>query len=367
MRRLKGKRKGLLSQGYLWITMAIFLFLLRLWVKGNPDLLEKIYPLTLNQNITGFLSRITGIVPISLGELFVYLNLILALIFIITLGIKIFQGGVLSHIYRGATYVSLLFVIFMVIFGFNYERNSVRNGFGLVRTNYGVEELYQLNEALIIQANTLRQEVTEDDNGVFSLLDSDQEILLSSQDAYRKLQEDYPKFQGAYGVAKPILASELLNYTGITGIFMPFTGEANVNVKGPDLFFPSTILHEMAHQRGVAYEGEANYVAYVASLYHEDPLFKYSGTMLGLIKTMNALYGEDIEKYKELRSQYSEGLNRDLRAYSEFYKQYEGPVNEQATKVNDTYLKSNGQTQGVKSYNEMVDLLLEQFIQKGKL
>ncbi|NLB20941.1 MAG: DUF3810 domain-containing protein [Clostridium sp.] len=367
MRKLRGKRKGLLSQGYLWIVMAIFLFFIRFWVKGSPDLLEKIYPLALNQKITGFLSQVTGIVPISLGELFVYLNLILALVFVIFLGVKIFQGGVGRHIYRGITYVSLLFVIFMVVFGFNYERVSVREAFKLVRTNYGVEELYQLNEALITQANALRQQVTEDGKGVFSLEDSNQAVFLSSQEAFVKLQEDYPKFKGTYGQAKPILASELLNYTGITGIFMPFTGEANVNTKGPDLFFPSTILHEMAHQRGVAYEGEANYVSYVASLYHEDPVFKYSGTMLGLIKTMNAMYGEDIERYRELRSRYSEGLNRDLKAYGEFYKQYEGPVNEQATKVNDTYLKSNGQAQGVKSYNEMVDLLLEQFIQKGKL
>ena len=367
MKKWSEKRKGLLSLGYLWIIMAVFLFFIRLWVKGRPDLLEKIYPLALNQKITGALSLVTGMVPISLGELFVYLNLILALIFAVFLGVKIFQGGAVRHLLRGITYVSLLFVIFMAIFGFNYERVSVRDAFMLVRTNYSVEELYQLNEALITQANALRQQVTEDDDGVFRLENSNQQVLLSSKEAFSKLQEDYPKFRGTYGQAKPILASELLNYTGITGIFMPFTGEANVNTKGPDLFFPSTILHEMAHQRGVAYEGEANYVSYVACLYHDDPVFKYSGTMLALIKTMNALYGEDIEKYRDLRSQFNEGLNRDLKAYSEFYKQYEGPVNEQATKVNDTYLKSNGQAQGVKSYNEMVDLLLEQFIQKGEL
>ena len=123
----------------------------------------------------------------------------------------------------------------------------------------------------------------------------------------------------------------------------------------------------MAHQRCIAYEGEANYMAYVASTYHEEAVFQYSGIMLGLIKTMNALYREDVILYNQLRSTYSDGLNRDLKDYSTFYDAYEGKVNEQATKVNDTYLKSNGQSQGVRSYDDMVELLLEQFMQKGKI
>jgi hypothetical protein len=140
-----------------------------------------------------------------------------------------------------------------------------------------------------------------------------------------------------------------------------------VNNKGPDLLFPATVLHEMAHQRGVAYEDEANYMAYVTSQYAEEEEIRYSGTMLALISSMNALYRVDKEAYRTLYDTYSEGVKRDLSAYSAFYKPYEGKVQEQATKVNDNYLKSNGQVSGVRSYGEMVNLLLEQFMQKGNL
>lgn len=367
MRKLKRKREGGFSLGILWILLAILIFFLRQGVKGNPVLLERLYPLAINQKIIWGISQITGVFPFSVGELFVYLHGFIAVAFVVAFLVKLFRGGAWTHLYHGLVYVSLLFIIFMMTFGFSYERDSVRSVFALEKTNYTVEDLYHLNEALIVEANKWREGLSEDEQGVFQLENSNQVVLVQSMEAYVGLQEDYPIFKGDYGQAKEILSSELLNYTGITGIFMPFTGEANVNVKGPDLFFPSTILHEMAHQRGVAYEGEANYVAYVASLYHEDPVFKYSGTMLALVKSMNALYKEDRTLYSELRGRYNEELNRDLSHYSKFYEAYEGKVNEQATKVNDTYLKTNGQSQGVKSYDDMVNLLLEQFMQNGKL
>ena len=44
--------------------------------------------------------------------------------------------------------------------------------------------------------------------------------------------------RGSYAPAKPILNSNLLCYTGITGIYSPFTGEANVNTGVPDIYIP---------------------------------------------------------------------------------------------------------------------------------
>ena len=79
---------------------------------------------------------------------------------------------------------------------------------------------------------------------------------------------------------------------------------------------------------------------------------------LALIHTMNALYAQDSERAMTLRKTYSEGLNRDMAYYSKFWKAYEGQTNEVADQVNDTYLKASGETDGVKSYGRMVDLLL---------
>lgn len=48
----------------------------------------------------------------------------------------------------------------------------------------------------------------------------------------------------------------------------------------------------------------------------------------------------------------------ELGANSVYWKKYETPVATVATTVNDTYLKSQGQTDGKKSYGRFVDLMI---------
>ena len=51
----------------------------------------------------------------------------------------------------------------------------------------------------------------------------------------------------------------------------------------------------------------------------------------------------------------------DLEANSTFWDAYEGRISEAADKINDTYLKANGQADGVQSYSRMVDLIVAYF------
>lgn len=361
------KHNGILSDGYIWMIMAGLLYYFGRMTQTDARLLEKIYPASINRYIIRFLSNLTGIFPFSVGEFFVYFHVVLAVILLITLIRRIFDGGFIALLYRIIAYAALLYVVFMLVFGLNYNRASVREALGLTETYYGENELVSMNKALIEKANNLRNEVEENSQGVFIYDGSSNSLIGIAHEGYDKLSQEFPVFKGDYGAAKGILMSEPMNYTGITGVFMPYTGEANVNVKGPDLLFPATILHEMAHQRGIAFEDEANYLAYLSSSYHSDADFKYSGTILALMNGMNALYKENKDLHAKLYETYSEGVRRDLVAYNEFYKPYEGEVEKAATKVNDTYLKGNGQVSGVKSYGEMVDLLLEQFMQKGSI
>lgn len=119
-----------------------------------------------------------------------------------------------------------------------------------------------------------------------------------------------------------------MSYTGITDIYIPYTGEANINVNGTDMMLPSTVLHEMAHQRGFAIEDEANYIAYLSCTMYPDVDFQYSGVMLALIHSMNALASKDMDEYIKLTKIYSEGVRRDIRYYSNIWKQYEGKLEE---------------------------------------
>jgi hypothetical protein len=78
----------------------------------------------------------------------------------------------------------------------------------------------------------------------------------------------------------------------------------------------------------------------------------------------NALYLHDQEKYWLLREKYSDKMLRDATAISEYWKQYDSPVQEISSSINDTYLKSNMQSDGIKSYGRMVDLLIAEYREK---
>jgi hypothetical protein len=51
-----------------------------------------------------------------------------------------------------------------------------------------------------------------------------------------------------------------------------------------------------------------------------------------------------------------------MRRANEHYRQYEGKVQDAATKVNDTYLKAFGQEEGVQSYGKAADLLIAWYL-----
>lgn len=73
---------------------------------------------------------------------------------------------------------------------------------------------------------------------------------------------------------------------------------------------------------------------------------------------MNVLYQADYESWEEIRGKLSEEVEPDFIANREFWDRYDGRIARAANQVNDTYLKANDQSEGVESYNRMVDLIV---------
>ena len=240
----------------------------------------------------------------------------------------------------------------ILIENYNFKYNKSISGIDKTK-----EDLANLYEFLIENANETRKLVKSSD-GVMKANTDYKGIINRAYLGYENILDLLPNLSGNYSNAKYVMSSKLMCYTGITGIYFPFTGEANVNVAIPDIYIPSTTLHEMAHQRGYASEDEANFIAYLASINHPDIDFKYSGYILALNHTANALYSTDYNAYVALSKNISEDVLFDLRNNREFWKRYEGKIDNISNEINNTYLKANGVSEGVKSYGKMVDLLL---------
>lgn len=335
-----------------------------------PSTIETIYSTGIYRPIGQILSNITSIVPTSTAELILASIVIFIIWRIILLIIHLYKQSkerkylFINFIINIIVTISITYFSFILLWGFNYYRLPFSTISKLEVKPSTTKELEELCLNLVERANTLRDLVKEDSNGVMQFSSSYRDVFAKAYKGFENASKLYPELGGKYGPPKGVQLSSLMSYTGITGVYFPFTGEANVNISIPDFDIPATASHEMAHQRGFAREDEANYIAYLTCIMHPDIDFQYSGTLLALISSTNALYGQDQAAFKELRTKYNEGLNRDLHALNEYWKQYEGLVNEVSNKINDSYLKANNQSDGVKSYGRMVDLLLAEYRRK---
>lgn len=338
--------------------------LLNLLSQRYPGITEKIYFVSIDKAMREGLSIVTGWLPFSFGEFLVIILVIVLAVLVINALIKLFKFRTFYSLLTIAAYLSALYILFMLLWGFNYNRYSFDKISGLKVEKSSKEELYSLCDKLISRANGLRGMVDEDSRGVMTIKGGYKSVFSRAYLGYKNASGIYQELGGSYGPPKPVLLSEMLCYTGITGIYMPYTGEANVNIKITDFMLPATATHEMAHQRGFAREDEANYIGYLTCSLHPDKDFQYSGVMLAVIYSMDALYNADPTAYKTLSAKYSPAVLRDLRNEADFWDKYKGKVEKISSSINDSYLKSNGQKDGVESYGRMVDLLIAEYRNK---
>ncbi len=353
------------------ISLFIFAIIINYISSLYPTITEAYYSLKINKVIVKVLSHISSIFPFSIYEI-VFYGAILLVIFYIGYTIinalkypKALKKTLINFFLNCGVSLSIIYFLFIMLWGLNYNRVSIGDTIGLTTKQYSIDDLSQVYKILAEKANGTRKLVKEDSSGVMITNGDYRDVFSRAKIGYENISNTYPSLSGNYGKPKPILTSKFLIYTGITGIYFPFTGEPNVNLAAPNMTLPFTTTHEMAHQRGYASEDEANFIAYLVCINHPDADFQYSGYLLALINLGNSIASEDYYLLKDLRENFSEEVLRDMKFRSDFWKRHEGKIDEISSKVNDTYLKANGVSDGEKSYGRMVDLLLSYYNQQN--
>ena len=337
----------------------------------SPHLVEKIYSMGFYRYLSQILSFMAGWMPFSLIEFVIIAFVLFAIVITIRGVVKLAgsssgRGGiVLRYVLNVLAFVSILYFIFVITFDLNYQRLPFSQIAGLDVHPANVNELYSVCESIAEHANSLRSKVKEDSNGVMKLSDSLEGTFKNTSKGYSIAAGIYPELGGMYSNPKGVIFSRVLTLTGFQGIHSPLSQEAMVNTEISDSMIPSTACHEMAHQRGFAREDEANYIAWLTCIKNPDADFEYSGELLALIYSMNALYDADREKFTQIYKKYNPGVVRDLSSDAKFWQGFKGPVENISSTLNDAYIKANKQKDGVKSYGRVVDLLIAQYRKNG--
>ncbi len=370
MTRLKNERYiGHQLGWYLWPLPALAAFAAQRLLAARPDLVETLHSQRLFRYLAGPLSFLTSLVPFSLTEAAVVfggpLVIVLLVIWLVRLSRQRRKGLYAARLLRAVAWtLSIAYLAFMLLHGLNYARMPVAQSFQLPVRERAAADLAQTADWLVGQANVLCEKVQEDDDGVFRLSQGIQGTLKTASAAYAAAADDYPLLSGGPLRPKGVLLSHTWSYTGIAGLYMPLLVESNVNIDVPEHSIPETALHEIAHTRGFAREDEAGFLAFLTGLYSDNPDFAYSVLLGAALRTLNALAGVDMDRYQAVAVKLGDGIRRDLDASARYWKQFEGPVQEASTKVNDAYLQANLQEDGVRSYGRMVDLVLAWYEQQ---
>lgn len=155
---------------------------------------------------------------------------------------------------------------------------------------------------------------------------------------------------------KPTLLAPYFRMAGVDGLTAPVALETLLN---PDLTRaerPFTLAHEWAHLSGIAPEADANFVAWLVT--ETDTALaptRYSGWLFLVSETAAQVPAAD---RRAALAALAEGPRRDLADIARRQQSRVDLVERVGWRVYDSYLKSQGVGEGVRSYSRVVELIV---------
>ncbi len=349
----------------LWLT----LFVLCMIAPYFPNLVATYYTAGLFYYWTNLLRYLFGRIPFAIGE-FVYIICIILLIINILntiTSLKNFNTFGQKIRFIGVKFLGLfikLYVIFHLIWGFNYLQPDVSISYNLKvqppkNAQIALDEMNVLTYELIAELNQTKAELGKmNPNEMdFSQLSARIQAAYSSYTAAQ-----YHNKLNNPSLKKAVFPS-LGDYIGYLAFYQPITGEAIIRADLPVLTQPYTIAHEMAHQMGYASETEANFIAYVVAAKSGDPLLRYSMLLQIFSYAQDAQLlliagNKGFESWKEQIAKNKALLNpavlKDRAAIKAFFTARAGKEIQASTQLYDQFLKWNKQAAGLGSYSEVL-------------
>ncbi len=296
------KKKHKLSK--YWLIMIIYSVII-----VSLNLLAKITSLSdfYDDNIFRYISqpycRFTGLFPFSVGEVLIPLAILIVLVAVVTLILLPFlrkKDGFkkFANKYLKSTLAFVLTVAFIMTLNCNILYCTSKLDInGHKDKKYTVDDIEALRNYVVEQCNNLSEKMERDENG-YVIYDGD--VSKDVKTALNNLSDEFPRLNGYYPNAKPVMGSYFMYQSGIIGVYFPFTMEANYNTYTSTTYTPEVIAHELSHLKGYIYEDEANFIAYLACINSDNDMLKYSGYLSVLNYTNNDYYDcVDDERYSK--------------------------------------------------------------------
>lgn len=328
-----------------------------------PGLVEMLFAQRLYPLVARTLGLINNLLPLPAAELAVLAGGLL----LVALVIRWWRSprrnpglGAIARTVALATWTAagVALLLFLFAWGFNYARPPLRDRLALDLEDVQAEEVLALAERFVAHTNAAYEALAADPEVPTTLPHALGVVDRSIDASYRQLALPGDAIGFVMSPAKGLLASSLFSRLGISGIFIPFTGEPLFNRHMPGASVPMAIAHEKAHQRGITDEGEANLAAVLACLTAPEPYLRYAAALYASSTLLSAANRYAPDEAQAMATRWAPGPRRDLRAIRDFWEQHRGRAMRAASRVNDAYLRSNRVEGGVQSYGRVAAMLV---------
>ncbi|MEO6638081.1 MAG: DUF3810 domain-containing protein [Ginsengibacter sp.] len=352
---------------WFWLIVFVLVITIKL-LAAKPAFVEKFYTGDFYPFVSATLRFLFGWLPFSIGDL-LYLVLACWLLFLLVKNISLLikwklTGKIVAEkVIKLVAALLIVYIVFNILWGLNYDRSGVAGQLALVKTTYDTSDVIILEEMLLLKANENKKALLQGGKNY----PSKNELFERAEFCYENVSKIYPFIQYKTGSIKSSFYGSLGNYLGFTGYYNPFSGEAQVNTTVPKFLLPYIATHEMAHQLGYAKEDEANFVGYLAAANSSDTLFRYSAYLDLFIYANREVFYFDSALAKLSMAKLDTAIKQDLLEWRKFNLSHTSFAEPLITWLYGNYLKANQQPAGMRSYNKVVGMLIAYYKKYGRI
>ena len=285
---------------------------------------------------------------------------------------KMLTKGAFQFFFKSARNLLICAIVMAILFqamhGINYRRTKASAELKLNTTEELTFEDYcaALRWAYLGMIEA-RSQLGEDYNGVAHMQYGFENSAIYANSLLDSFADKYDiALTKNYVRAKPVSLSHYWSYTYIVGMYDPFLCEANINTDYIDITdFPITVCHELCHAKGYASETDCNLLASLACCQATRADFRYAGynwifwNLYRVTESIAEATGNVMPEYAytsemepvlrdEMASRYYwSKIDEEVEAIKDIFNV---DITETSDNVNDAFLKSNGEEEGVEAY-----------------
>lgn len=347
---------------FLSIGLGLLIVFLLSWLKQAPEIVEQHYSRQFYPAFSYIPKLLFGWLPFSVGDI-VYMFLSGYLLWIVISSIiALFKRKWQCMQKRIMQFMLVLigtYIYFYLSWGLHYYRVPIQQQLHLQIDTVIQTEYMEIVDRYVDELNYLRTKL--------DTITMDKGIARRElEQMMRNSGDRLPMLSHTHIRAKQPLSSELVSYFTVTGYFNPFTQEVQVNSIMPKTSFPFTVVHELAHQMGIGFEDECNFIAFLMLQDHENVWYRYAAYYETVQYLLRPLYFQDEVLYESYVAKLSADVRRDYAEERVFWQPYRGAFNRLTNLFYGSYLRHNNQPEGMARYSLMSRLVIAWELKKSE-